>query len=131
MATNWMFRGYVSPAGVNEVAEWYARQNAEVQAGFDRRLHDLRQMAPHEWREPFTKQLEGECDGLVEIRFKAARVQQRPLGFYGPGRMEFTILLCAQEIGDRFEPRDACAIALRRKHDVLQNPGLARIIYVE
>jgi Phage derived protein Gp49-like (DUF891) len=132
MAVRWTFRSYVSPDGEDLVASWYQAQSPTVQAKFDRRLHDLRQMAPHEWREPFTKQLEGNCDGLVELRFKADRVQHRPLGFYGPVRMEFTIIFFAIEKGSRFEPADACATGIRRKNEVLQNPGRAsRVIEVE
>lgn len=127
----WTFRGYVSADGVEEVSGWYEAQAADVRAKFDRRLHDLRQLRPNEWREPLTKQLEGNCDGLVEIRFKADRVQHRPLGFYGPGRMEFTILLCAREVGDRFEPVDACERALRRRDEVLQNSQSSCVIDVE
>jgi hypothetical protein len=119
---HWIFRTYVSPQGEEEVTTWYAAQTPTTQAAFDQRLHNLWQMTPQEWREPYTKTLEGSCEGLVEIRFKADRVQQRPLGFYGPGRMEFAIVLMAREIGDRFEPRNACEIALARKADVTRNP---------
>lgn len=118
----WTFRTYVSPQGEEEVTTWYAAQTPNVQAAFDQRIRALWQMKPQEWREPYTKQLEGPCDGLIEIRFKADRAQQRPLGFYGPGGMVFTIVLMAREIGDRFEPRDACEIAQARKADVLRNP---------
>ena len=118
----WMFRTYVSPQGGEEVAQWYDNQTPTVRAAFDQRLLTISQMQPSEWREPYTKQLEGECDGLVEIRFKADRVQHRPLGFYGPHRMEFTIALIAREIGGRFDPKDACEKALARKNDVLGDP---------
>src|SRR5438045_3415322 len=118
----WTFRTYVSPQGEEEVAQWYAGQTPTVRAAFDQRLRNLVQMKPQEWREPYAKQLEGSCDGLVEIRFKADRVQHRPLGFYGPRRMEFTITLMAREIGDRFEPKDACEKALARKDEVLRDP---------
>jgi hypothetical protein len=118
----WTFRTYVFPQGYEEVATWYAAQTPTVQAAFDQRLKNLAQMKPQEWREPYTKQLEGPCDGLVEIRFKADRVQHRPLGFYGPGRMEFTIVFVACEIGDRFDPQNACEVALARKADVLHDP---------
>jgi hypothetical protein len=121
MAVRWTFRSYVAPNGDVEVDRWHQAQGPNVQGKFDRRLHDLQQMTPDEWRDPFTKQLEGDCDGLVEIRFKADRTQHRPLGFYGPGRFEFTIVFIAVERGDRFEPADACAIALRRKHEVLSD----------
>lgn len=108
--------------GEEEVTTWYAAQTPTVQAAFDQRLRTLGQMRPHEWREPYSKTLEGPCDGLVEIRFKADRAQQRPLGFYGPVPMVFTIVLMAREIGGRFEPRDACEIAQARKADVLRSP---------
>jgi hypothetical protein len=118
----WTFRTYVSPQGDVEVTIWYAAQTPTIQAAFDQRLRNLWQMTPQEWREPYTKTLEGPCEGLVEIRFKADRSQQRPLGFYGPGRMEFTIVLIAREIGDRFEPKNACEIAQARKANVIHNP---------
>jgi hypothetical protein len=128
MGAAWTFLTYVSPNGVQEVPQWYDAQSPKVQAAFDQRIRVLRQMEPHEWVEPYVKKLRGQCTGLVEIRFKADRVQHRPLGFYGPSRSEFTILLCAREIGDRFDPLDACAIALRRKKDVTYNPGATRHI---
>ncbi len=128
----WTFRTYISPQGYEEVTRWYVAQSPPVQAAFDQRLRNLSQMSPQEWREPYTKQLEGACDGLVEIRIKADRIQHRPLGFYGPGRMEFTIVLMAREIGDQFEPRDACEIALGRKNDVLRDPvRFSHILAVE
>ena len=130
MAIRWTFRSYVALNGDVEVYRWHQGQGPRVQGKFDRRLHDLQQMAPNEWREPFTKQLEGDCDGLVEIRFLADNVQHRPLGFYGPGRLEFTILFFAIERGDRFEPQDACAIALGRKNEVLGNVQRSCVIDV-
>lgn len=114
-----------------EVGQWYNAQNGKVQAAFDQRLRHLQQMQSYEWRKPYTKQLSGGCDGLVEIRFNADRVQHRPLGFYGPSRLEFTILLCAIERGGRFEPRDACNIALRRKDEVNNHSQASRIYNVE
>lgn len=131
MADVWTFRSYVSADGEKEVESWYAAQSLKVQATFDRRIATLRQMEPNEWREPYVKQLDGECDGLVEIRFKTANVQHRPLGFYGPGRMEFTILFFAIEKGDQFKPKDACRIALRRKEYVLANPGASTVFETE
>lgn len=128
----WTFRTYVSPQGEEEVTAWYVGQTPTVRAAFDQRLRTLAQMKPQEWREPYSKQLEGECDGLVEIRFKADRVQYRPLGFYGPLRMEFTITLIAREIGNRFVPGDACQTALARVNDVIRNAvRFSRSISVE
>jgi len=127
----WTFRSYVDPNGAEAVAEWYGQQSAKVQAKFDERLRNLQQMRPDEWRDPYSKQLHGECDGLVEIRFKANRVQHRPLGFFGPGRMEFTVLFFAVEKGDRFVPRDACERALRRRDAVVSDPNASTVFDVE
>jgi hypothetical protein len=131
MSTVWTFRTYVSARGQLEVPLWYDQQTPKVQAAFDQRLRHLQQMQISEWIEPYTKRLKGECTGLVEIRFHADRVQHRPLGWFGPSPKEFTILLCAREIGDRFDPPNACKIALGRKHEALYNPGSTRIIPVD
>jgi hypothetical protein len=121
MAAVWSFRTYVSPRGQQEVPTWYAQQTPRVQAVFDQRLRTLQQMERREWTEPYSKILRGECTGLVEIRFYADKVQHRPLGWFGPSAGEFTILLCAREIGDRFDPLNACKIALGRKHEAIYN----------
>ena len=108
----------------------YNAQSAAVRAAFDVALKFLSQNPPSYWRFPQTRQLTDECEGLVEIRFFADKVQQRPLGFYGPGRMAFTLLFWATEKGSKFVPRDACAIALKRKKQV-EKYGLSRTYDVE
>jgi hypothetical protein len=70
---------------------------------------------------PRTRVLEGECDGLIEIRFFAENVQHRPLGFYGPLKLEFTIAFFATERGGKFYPRNSCGTALGRKSIVYGN----------
>jgi hypothetical protein len=120
MPQMWTIRAWRSATN-SFVAEKEA-QTADVQAAFDQRLRFLSQSPPNLWRVPQTKQLDGEGDGLVEIRFKADGVQQRPLGFYGPGRMEFTLLSWATEKGDKFVPKDALKIAQERKKQIDGNP---------
>lgn len=117
----WTFRTYVSRRGEEEVSTWYDLQSPKTQAAFDQRIRALAQMQLNEWSDPYTKRLKGDGAGLIEIRFFADRVQQRPIGFFGPGRGEFTILICAIEQGDEFIPRDAIDIAVRRKREVLQD----------
>jgi hypothetical protein len=123
----WTFRTYVSARGVAEVQAWYDAQSPRVQAAFDQRLRTLQQMTIPEWLETaFGKKLKGECAGLWEIRFKAERVQHRPLGWFGPSSGEFTVLLCAREIGDKFDPPNACKIALGRKNEANYNARSSR-----
>jgi hypothetical protein len=126
----WTFRTFVSGRGEEEVSGWYDAQSPKVQAAFDQRIRTLAQMRLQEWRDPYTKKLKGDGSGLIEIRFFADNVQHRPLGFFGPGRGEFTILICAIEQGDDFVPHDAIAIAQRRKREVLQD-ARSRIFSVD
>ena len=74
-----------------------------------------------QWRNsPFVSQLT-DSDGIYEIRFKVRNVLYRPLGFFGPSRHEFTLLIPAREQGDRFVPRNAISLAEERKQIILQN----------
>jgi hypothetical protein len=115
----WAFRSFVSERGESCVHSWYEGQVPKVRAVFDTTLKYLRDRL--KWEMPYTKVLEGDCDGLVEIRFKVEKVQHRPLGFYGPLRLEFTITFFATERGGEFDPPNACENALRRKTTVCQD----------
>lgn len=112
----WTIRAYKTGGGRDVLKEWYDAQTVTVQARFDARIEFLAQCPRPEWKREAFDLLSG--GGLGEIRFKADRVQHRPIGYFGPGRMEFTILICAKEKGDRFVPRDACDIAENRKTEV-------------
>src|SRR6266852_4734857 len=98
MAVRWVFRCYVSEAGVDEIRAWHDAETSQVRARFLSRLKTLAQLPLGEWNEKLYKQLHGECAGLAEMRFLADKVQQRPLGFRS-GEWEFTILFCATEKG--------------------------------
>src|SRR5258708_13022283 len=50
------------------------------------------------WPEQYVSALTGWPE-LIELRVVHANVQYRPLGFYGPGRREFTLVLGAVEKG--------------------------------
>jgi hypothetical protein len=53
-------------------------------------------MAQPVWPEQYVSSLKGWPD-LVELRVVHAGVQYRPLGFYGPERREFTLVLGTKE----------------------------------
>jgi hypothetical protein len=109
----WAFRSFLSDRGESVVEAWRAEQTPVVLAAFDTTLRFLCQRPT--WGRPYTGALHGECEGLIEIRLKAERVQHRPLGFYGPLQREFTIVFFAVEKGDELKPRNACSVALQRK----------------
>lgn len=55
------------------------------------------------------------------MRFHANNVQYRPLGFFGPNRHEYTILIGASKKGKIWTPADACRGALNRMAIVLSD----------
>lgn len=113
----WTFRCYVSPRGVDEIRAWYDGLPPKARAKFDNRVGSLREQPRHLWkREPFDL-LGEECEGLGEIRFKAADVQHRALGFFSPGQV-FTLVIGAIEKNNRFVPKNACAIGLARRAEI-------------
>jgi len=59
--------------------------------------------------------------GLAKLRFKADGVQHRPLGFFGPGIREFTLLIWATERGGAFHPRNVLDTALTRMNEIKGN----------
>jgi hypothetical protein len=116
----WKYRCYVSADGKDRIRETYDRKSKKKKARFRARLHLLAQIEDAQWHAGYYKKLQGDGDGLWELRFEADNVQQRPLGFK-LGDHEFTILFWAEEINDRFVPPNACETALRRKADVLND----------
>lgn len=59
---------------------------------------------------PFVKKIHG-FEDLFEIVAEVNRVQYRPLGGYGPGNREFTIVLGAIEHNNNIKPPNAFATA--------------------
>lgn len=101
----------------------------KLQAQFRLKLKMLAQLDFAEWREPLCKSLNGEGDGLIEIRFKVDGVQQRPLGFRS-GLHEFTLLFWAIERGDKFVPKSTCATAQLWKQAVVSDRSLTDALWL-
>src|SRR5690349_7024534 len=101
----WVFKCFLSENGRDVIDAWYQELAPAAQAKFDTILEHLRD-APHtQWSTHFVYPLT-DSDGIYEIRFKIRNVLYRPLGFFGPSRHEFTLLVPAREQGDRFVPRN-------------------------
>lgn len=58
--------------------------------------------------------LHGAGRGLGEIRFKVSKVCYRPIGYFGPERQHFTVLIGTIKKGNRFNPINACNTAQKR-----------------
>jgi hypothetical protein len=126
----WSFRCYVKPDGTDVIRRWYEDEAGnQTKARFLSKLKILGHLPWLEWNETYHKELHGDCAGLGELRFKADGVQQRPLGFRS-GEREFTILLCAKERSNKFNPRNACAIGLARKAEVIQDRSRTNVLWL-
>lgn len=115
----WRFRTYVSPRGRNDVQDCVDALDVAAQVKFDVELKYLAVALPTEWHEPRARKLGGH-EGLYEIRFKAGKVQQRPIGFFGPGSDEFTILVWATHKQNVYKPSKAFDTADARRKAVLE-----------
>lgn len=101
---------------MNQVDAWLDDVGIEVRDRLDDKLNIIRNI-PYLW-EPHVKVRQGLPERLLEIRFKAGKVQRRPLACYGPGRMQVTILAGAYEKNGRLYPPDIEKTALGRKAEI-------------
>jgi hypothetical protein len=125
MVALWTFRCYVSATGRDMIDDWYNRQSAGVQVAIDVALEYLVQRPRNEWRRPEFDLLTGKMREIGEIRFKVDK-QYRILGFFGPGRADFTLLVGASKKGATYDPPGALETALRRMSEVKANGSHSR-----
>lgn len=111
---SWRFMDYYSEAGTNLIEKWYGRLPEDAQAEFDILLDYL--SITHSWTDlKQVKALTGKHSGLIELRFSSANVQYRPVGFFGPEKGEFTLVLGCQKKQAVYDPPDAFDTAADRK----------------
>ena len=113
---------YYSEAGNNLIEKWYSELNEGAQSDFDTTLNNLTGINDWHGLKEF-KMLHGKHSGLGEIRFKSGNVQYRAVGFFGPGRGDFTLLVGCEKRQRVFRPADAFDLALRRKRLCGQGRG--------
>lgn len=122
----WTLRCYHGNTGQDEIDVWLSGLQKAARAKFLARMAGLRDQPQHNWNGTRTKQLNG-YDGLLEVRFKANNVQHRPIGFFGPDKMEFTLLVGAIEKNNQFIPKSAPDTAIARKKKVLADKRRAHV----
>ena len=110
----WIFKTYCSPTGRNDVQSDIDEVNEEVREHLLTRLRYLANTPPIDWHEPQAKKLKG-VENVYEIRFKAGNLQYRPLGYFGPGEGEFTILVWAYKKQGVYTPAQAIDTAGKRR----------------
>ena len=102
----------------SDVDDWIKDLSSKVRAKMDTIIAHME--ITKDWtRTSYFSSLKGHRK-IHEIRFTFQSIQYRPLGCYGPGNKEFTILIGAWEEGNRFNPQKAPQIATKRRKDVLK-----------
>lgn len=127
MLALWTIRCYVSPTGRDMIDDWYSRQPEGVQGALDVALEYLVQRPRNEWRRPEFDLLSGKMRAIGEIRLKVDNKQYRILGFFGPGRSDFTLLVGSTKKGKTYNPTGTLETALKRMSDVIADERCSRV----
>jgi hypothetical protein len=122
----WTFLELVTVGGRGVITEWYEEMAMEAQQDFDDLLRYLAVTPRHLWVRPQYAPISG-YQGLGKLRFKANKIQYRPIGFFGPGLGQFTLLIGAEERNRKWVPRDAPDQAVRRRTIALSDSERIRI----
>lgn len=103
----WKLKCYTKAGRKSDVQAHYDRASVGVQAAFDSAVSFLLKLPREDWQRPKAARLYKNMPykDYYEIRFKADKVQQRPIGYFGPGAGEFTILIWAIEKGNALDPK--------------------------
>lgn len=123
---SWTFRSYFDSRKVSSAFAWYNSGTPEMRAKFISRLKFLAAAPRDKWVRPLFDVLSGECRGLGEVRFKANKIEHRPLGFFSPGNV-FTFVFFAIEKGGSFEPKSACKVGLLNKEEIKKKPERSHV----
>jgi hypothetical protein len=121
----WLFRCYLDEEGTDVIGAWFESLPDTFQALILTRLRFLQQTGRDGWNRPLFDTLGDECDGLGELRLKHKNVQWRVIGF-ASDRCEYTWVFVAKEVGDKFVPKNTCALAQKRRAEVIANRNRAR-----
>ncbi|MGA3043307.1 MAG: hypothetical protein ABSF54_21235 [Bryobacteraceae bacterium] len=78
-------RCYVSGAGNNLIADWYARLTVQEKADADEFLKDMRKTIASDWRMPSYRPSLWGLKGIGELRWHSEKKQHRLLGFFLDG----------------------------------------------
>jgi hypothetical protein len=118
----WKFKEFVSSGGRPQILEWREEMSFAVRAIFDDRIDTLAKLPRADWQFPEFSLLRGKegRQGLSEIRWFAEDKQWRVIGFFGPGKMEYTMLISCTHKQKRYNPDNCLETAIKRKRAIEQ-----------
>lgn len=118
----WKIKCYRNAHGRDLFDDDYADQTPEARAEFRAVLNGLRDQPDIQgWTRPEFDRLNGPYRDLGKLRFKANNTQHRPIGYFGPEKGDFTLLIWATEKGDKWKPPNVRDTALARMNEVKAN----------
>ena len=117
----WTFLDFLVDGRRNDIYDWMKNLPAAASARLDALISYL-EVTEH-WRRPEFDALHGKkYRGIAELRFKADKIQYRPLGCHGPERRQFTLLIGCEKKGPIYRPASARETAVARRQDLSANP---------
>ena len=123
----WTIRAYGNASGRDVFCREYRSQLTDTRAEFRAKVNLLKSQPTIEgWsRINGFDRLSKQYRELGKLRFKADNAQHRPLGFFGPHKRTFTLLVWATERDGKYYPPGVRGTALDRMAAVIANPELA------
>jgi hypothetical protein len=112
---------YISPQGRNVIADWYAGLQTQEQSDFKALMRILAKT--HQWHGGAYKPLGKQYLGLGELRFYSEKKAYRVIGYFGPSRGQFTMLIGCFHKQRVYTPASALDTALRRKRFLERGEG--------
>lgn len=108
----WTFYEFINQDGKAPFSIWLSEQQGNAQAAIDHRILLMMALDKQQWSLKWIKPYVGH-EKLFELRITSSKVQYRPLGCYGPGNQEFTIVAGAIEKNWKI-PKPTLKVAMSR-----------------
>jgi hypothetical protein len=118
MENYWLFKVFINEKGIDVIGKWLADLPPGDRAKVKVRLSYLKKIK--NWGPKLVKKLQGnKFDPICELRISGNNVEYRPLGFYGLGEKDFTLVIGARKKSGKrkkpsWEPTDARETAKKR-----------------
>ncbi|MDO8291468.1 MAG: hypothetical protein Q7T29_01170 [Gallionella sp.] len=107
------FKIFVSATGSDALQQYIDGLDPAVIQKFKTRVKYLKNIPVIDWKTFGVKKLKG--FEILEIKLDANKKEHRPLGYFGPGKNEFTILEWATHKQDIYDPHNAIKTANSRR----------------
>jgi hypothetical protein len=130
MDNYWTFKVFIDERGIDVIGKWRKDLPLGDKARIRIRLAYMKTIKI--WDAHLVKKLQGKkFDPIYEIRISGNKVEYRPLGFYGPGEKDSTLVIGARKKSGKrkkpsWEPPEARETA-KRRYELIQKDKMKHI----